>query len=592
MSEESEPGTYSRITQTPVATGNALTELATFSRFVLPFAYEPWLAHESPEINQEYFREATMEDLIFAPQKCAADYAQAMVNTRRDYWTPDTADVIYDSSRWMILAGTDEPRPRQLTVKLPSLKPGGPARELSVLCQSPSLILMEFPPLECIPRLEPMTHRDGNPRDFLKTGFLIWECSPISLSATGGPQWTLGDWLRFNELFRYSALPYPGVREAHCEMFLEKDPNASEPFEKRWAALLERPVRLNAGGGAWVRLIPTQWREETRNWRYPDVTKASLKTPEPSRRGWYVHPDQRSFVYSCVVLPNEAESLRDAVKSERLFFRSPTPELAAWHALVNVDSPPRANNMTPPILEPPSEFDRNWIRKRSYLRWQHRETIYGFCTHSAAMLTSLHAQGNVKSWKHFRDMYFDMVILFLFVRTVLLRLSAGLNLVTRNLKQNGRGHLNELDSFGKQFYELRLQLDLFTNLYQFPLLSNQQQGIEMYKVVRKAMDVDDLFREVQEEVKSTHDMLTSRQSRSIEVAMGWLSVVATVGIPVAIVVPILWQVIADGTVLAYKLGFWLTAAAKCLILLLPLLLIQLAFQFSKKIFRAFYSRIQ
>ncbi|MCI5163858.1 MAG: hypothetical protein D3917_17960, partial [Candidatus Electrothrix sp. AX5] len=66
------------------------------------------------------------------------------------------------------------------------------------------------------------------------------------------------------------------------------------------------------------------------------------------------------------------------------------------------------------------------------------------------------------------------------------------------------------------------------NLYQFPLISNQQQGVEMYKIARESMDIDDLFKEVQEEISSTHEFLEMRANRRLGRIANIIAVLAAV----------------------------------------------------------------
>jgi hypothetical protein len=46
----------------------------------------------------------------------------------------------------------------------------------------------------------------------------------------------------------------------------------------------------------------------------------------------------------------------------------------------------------------------------------------------------------------------------------------------------------------------------FSTLYQFPLLSTQQQSVEMYDLARRQMDIDALFRDVDKEIDAADQM--------------------------------------------------------------------------------------
>jgi Mg2+ and Co2+ transporter CorA len=91
-----------------------------------------------------------------------------------------------------------------------------------------------------------------------------------------------------------------------------------------------------------------------------------------------------------------------------------------------------------------------------------------------------------------------------------------------------------LEKWQENFRMLRRDFALFTNLYQFPLLSNQQQAVEMYSLARKQMDVDSLFEEIEKEIQSSHDYISAVQDQQQAVRMERLTVVATVGLIVAL----------------------------------------------------------
>jgi hypothetical protein len=81
-------------------------------------------------------------------------------------------------------------------------------------------------------------------------------------------------------------------------------------------------------------------------------------------------------------------------------------------------------------------------------------------------------------------------------------------------------------------------------MYQFPLLSNQQQALELYQMLRENLGVLPLFGEVKEEVETTDEFLTAwlqnqtqigqikmaKEEGKIAKATLRLTVVATVGL--------------------------------------------------------------
>jgi len=65
------------------------------------------------------------------------------------------------------------------------------------------------------------------------------------------------------------------------------------------------------------------------------------------------------------------------------------------------------------------------------------------------------------------------------------------------------------------------------------LISNQQQGVELYACARKFMDVDELYREVEKEISTSHEYLDQQQQRKQSDITTLLTVVATFGLAIS-----------------------------------------------------------
>lgn len=107
------------------------------------------------------------------------------------------------------------------------------------------------------------------------------------------------------------------------------------------------------------------------------------------------------------------------------------------------------------------------------------------------------------------------------------RFSESLSRLSSDMRRHGDALPEPLR---ERFDELRRELALFTNLYQFPLVSNQQQGLELYSLARKWLDIDQLFREVQQEIESTHSYVELRDTQRLARATAILSYVGSVGL--------------------------------------------------------------
>ena len=85
-----------------------------------------------------------------------------------------------------------------------------------------------------------------------------------------------------------------------------------------------------------------------------------------------------------------------------------------------------------------------------------------------------------------------------------------------------------MEQFKKGFERLRRRFVEFANLYQFPLLSTEQQGLEMYNAQRVALDVDPLYREVQSQIDNAHAYASLGAQRE---ATELTTIITVLGIP-------------------------------------------------------------
>ena len=176
-------------------------------------------------------------------------------------------------------------------------------------------------------------------------------------------------------------------------------------------------------------------------------------------------------------------------------------------------------NVDRPSAGPATPFEREWLQGRTYERWKHCGTLYGFNVHSGAMLAS--PCNEPPLWRHFGETYFDQVLLLLYLRVSTFRFSRELARISADLPSHQKRDFHE-------FRKIRRVFALLTNLYRFPLLSSQQQGIEMYTSARKWLDVDELFEEVQAEIRETHEMFELLTASQMGAAAAVLTCIALI----------------------------------------------------------------
>lgn len=314
----------------------------------------------------------------------------------------------------------------------------------------------------------------ARPDPLLATGFLVLELNfrtPV----------TLDELMVINEMFRYWRPPFnghasaeralPGIGRVTYQSFAGKTGNPA--YLSRW---IERAIRP---------LVAKDAMDEANEW------SKSAK----GNTGWIAQTDERAFVWTCALTEKGAHG--DA-------------EQRAWIRLLNVDLP---------SSDPVTAFEEQWAGPRTYDRWKHMGTLYGFNSHGGAMLGQ--PCDKPPTWRHFREIYFDQILLLLYLRASTFRFSRRLSVISEHLQKpkSGQGF--------REFRDLRRSFAFLTNLYRFPLLSSQQQGIEMYSCARKALDIDELFEEVQEEIESTDELYDMNAAANVARTTTILTYVAT-----------------------------------------------------------------
>jgi len=534
----------------PLLAGNPDCTPASFSRFVLPFAYQLTPAY-LPELKRagqpsevgswDHVPRWVLWDDSDA-QSALELGAQVTLDQRKRYFTSETAEVLFGSRtmRFRLQCPTQAIGP--VTVQV-----DGVAAQL----ETPELLLFEC---------APFGKRGADP---MRIGLLV-----LSVHFTGNAL-QLDQLLKFNEAFRNMRQPYVGHAGAPDltqvtwlkQLNLRSESTrecADAPYLKLWLDLLEAPLVLTeknapyylysnclaqiARGGSYLRspLIHADYRAFT--WTAAVCEGGALVLNKPSSD--QANRDEPS------VLERWLQGLKSKSETRAEKTGQKPAESHGWLRLLNVDGPGWQG--APPHSEPvPAGFHGDWLRDHTYFRWA-PQCLYGFTPHSGAAFVSV--QRDPPIWNHFRRLYFDQLCLMLYVRGTIFGFSRDISALSRKIQvdRGGASHFNRLER----------QFSLFTNLYQFPLLSNQQQSLEMYAALRKALDINDFYDEVQDEIRHMASMFDRRHDRDIRMIGVAIALIATIGT--------LWGDMDLGAWLVGTLG--LNPLLAFFVMLLPLVL--------------------
>ncbi len=480
---------------------------ATFTRFVLPFAYK--VEKQPPDQNPPpalHYTVNPLTDLSFLK--------------RKKYFTRETGKILYEQALWLdMCAGWNDTAWGRAEVEITLLRD----RTFRIGMLRPRITLFEAAggqEGDDIPaRLAAQQEADIRHTGFLHVDLYFPE------EQENTPE--LDDLLLFNEMFRYYDMPWEDHLEKYFKPSFGKVPvryAGSEPFLtvaelaeggsdaapqkcyfERWANLLEIPLLHN---GKQYRLFPKTWAEAGRKWTC-DGERKSTSTH------WQVYDENRAYVWTAALLEKGGCTLKDCFEPNKKSLQA--SEYEHWIKLLNVDLP---------FSQGTTEFERNWAEQRTYKRWQESGTWYGFCYHSGAVL----GPSLFKGFEPVQTYYFDVLMLLFFIRMSLFRFSKALSDILMDEQS--------WDTRREDLIALRKKFTRFTVLYRYPIVSNQQQMLELYELQHDCFDIERFFKEVQVEIDNTHEFLEGLEANRLVDESTRLANAAnnlsTFGIPLAV----------------------------------------------------------
>lgn len=506
---------------------------ATFTRFLLPFVWEPEGTLCSAAAGR-HFRRAKASDWLHP-----ADLAASSLDMqRRRYLTSETDSLLFRHASWFILddsTGLDAccPKPwRTLMMRsgLAQSRNQERCRQVpayQVALRPPALILFESTEEGTQRRRHWKLRGRSGGTNLLRNGFLVHEAYFVPNSTEGIPPPCLADVLRFNEIFRFWRCPYPEhqivcgpeLKSIAAGVNVGTADRSENLYSAQWSDILELPVAFS--DGSCRRIVP-------------------YGSSDAGNPAWMINPDDRAFTMPFVVLQDRSDDAKQdsaaqaaqAYQFENSEFEG-TRSAGYWAQILNVDRPSSER-----WLAEASAFEFEWTNERTYKRWAHYGSLYGYCEHAAAAMVPAasgdNPHGEPPVGLHFASIYFDVTILLLYLRVSVLRFSKRLHEVTRAAVGDGYGVVDGVRTWRKEFHEIRWQFLLLENLYQYPHLSNQQQHLEMYALQRRVMDVTELYQEIDKEVRASDEFVNNELDSERNELAANLSVIATFGLAAAL----------------------------------------------------------
>lgn len=473
--------------------GNPQEKPATFSRFVFPFAYSP---KDTEKSKAESAKEKSTLHYVDCSVPELSKSKDHLVESRKDYFTYETAEVLFESAKWLEMEkrGWEGASWKNVTLYCRG-------KEINVAMLPPRLVLFEWPF-----KKNRKCSQVSKASEILRTGFLMVDLyfhDPEN--DVDKPE--LDDLLLINDFFRFFRCPYDTHAEQFGELLSEVpiDYDTSDPRKVGNPAVSSEDAYLHR----WTNLLKFQAKVDGQAFELFSAPNANLP-----------YADNRAYVWSAAILKDGAGALQKAFSSSDW----QAHHYGHWIKFLNVDSPDTKSYCPSKTHRNVKQFEKAWAEERTYHRWEEDGTWYGFNYHSGVMLGPPMDESSIPVWRHFRQMYFDIALLMFYVRVSLFRFSRYL---TEIAPRSG-----EYDKAKKEdFSRLRGLFSVFTIRYQFPLLSNQQQAVEMYTLTRQQFDIEELYAEVKEEIDNTNEFLEARDQGKIS---GDAYRLARFGIPLAV----------------------------------------------------------
>jgi len=226
--------------------------------------------------------------------------------------------------------------------------------------------------------------------------------------------------------------------------------------------------------------------------------------------------DDRMFVVSFYIAPNWLinELKKDYIKNDW------------WYEYVFVDG----NGKTCQD----DEFCLEIIKKATYPRWRNYGTLWGVSRYS---LVGVANEGGRFLMDHVKTMYFQMASLVLLYRSMILNLSDEVKKIIILLnKKDENIDISKIREISKKIYKDYLE---FLNGIFFREITAQEQGIEMYKMLLNASDIDALLQSFDREMEELDNFIDILEEKERNENLEFLSILGAVFLPAGFIVGVL-----------------------------------------------------
>lgn len=164
------------------------------------------------------------------------------------------------------------------------------------------------------------------------------------------------------------------------------------------------------------------------------------------------------------------------------------------------------------------------LKEATYERWQTMGSLYGISRYSMVFLTNNECPDFLT--KNFETIYARMAELILVQKASVLRFSSEVTYIS-NMEEK-KGFSEKVSSLYKEYIR-------FVNQIHFREISAQDQGIEMYKKLYDAMNLDKQVSKLDEEIEELYNYVSLKEDHKQNKTVSLLTWIATIAVPLTMV---------------------------------------------------------
>ena len=176
-----------------------------------------------------------------------------------------------------------------------------------------------------------------------------------------------------------------------------------------------------------------------------------------------------------------------------------------WYEMLFVDNPGGCSCQN-------EVMKRDLIKKYTYTRWTNYSTFFGISRYSFICLTNdlntLRRNNAEFIVNHMRTIYYQMIVISFVQRISILKFKKRIgNAIEKYLgKENISNNVNEDDKFNEELEKIQEDYLEFINRICLREITPQEQGIELYNMMRGSMEIDESSKALKEEISEIFNL--------------------------------------------------------------------------------------